>query len=135
MSAFVPFSVPPDNLSRIQSESHSSVESTYSSAGNVHLNLASCSGHQGTELLADASEETKSVVLGKGLEEVLDGVVLGTDLLDELLDDGGLVVIGQGRGREDGAELGIVLEETTELGDGAGSGIEGRGLDGGRVLN
>lgn len=135
VSAYVPFPIPLHNLSQIQSESHSSVENTYSSAGNVHLNLASCSGHQGTELLADATEEAKSVVLGKGLEEVLDGIVLGTGLLDELLDDDGLVLNGQGRGGEDGGELGVVLEESAELGEGAGGGIEGRGLDGGRVLN
>lgn len=108
---------------------------TYSSAGNGHLHLATSRRHDGAELLADAAEEAKSVVLSQGLEEVLDSVVLGTSLLGELLNNSRLVSVGQGRGRQNGRQLRIALDELAELGEGAGSGIEARGLDGGRVLN
>lgn len=107
---------------------------TYLSAGYLELNLATGGGDQLRELLADAAEEAQAVVLGEGLEEVLDGGVAGAGLLGELGDDVGLVLGGQGRGRQDGGELGILLEEGAELGDGVGGGIEGGGLGGGRVL-
>lgn len=108
---------------------------TYLGAGNGDLNLAAGGGHDGSELLANAGEEAQSVVLGESVEEVLDGLVVGTDLLAELLDDGGLVGDGQGRGVKDSSELGVLLEESAKLGESIGRGVEGGGLGGGSVLS
>lgn len=108
---------------------------TYLGAGDGDLDLAAGGRDDGGELVADAGQETQSVVLGEGLEEVLDGLVAGASLLAELLNDGLLVGLGQSRGREDGGQLGVLLEEGAEVGEGSGRGIEARGLDGGSVLN
>lgn len=108
---------------------------TYLGAGDGDLDLAAGSGDDGGELVADAGQEAQAVVLGEGLEEVLDRLVAGAGLLGELLDDGLLVGLGQGRRREDGDQLGVLLEEGAEVGEGRGGGIEVRGLDGGSVLN
>jgi hypothetical protein len=74
------------------------------------------------------------VVLGKGLEEVLEDGTLVTGDLGELLDDGGLVGIAQGRGTEDGAELLVGLEGLAEGSDSTSGLVEGSGLGGSSVL-
>lgn len=93
------------------------------------------SAHQSSELLADTVEGTETVVLGKGLEEVLDDTgLVGTGDLGELLDDGLLVSVAESGGTEDVDELLVGLEGLAESGDGAGSLVESRRLGGGSVL-
>lgn len=107
---------------------------TYLSAGNNHLNLALRRRNQDAELLADAVEQAEPVVLGQGAEEVADRLAAGAHLLRELVDDGALVLGGERRRGEHGLELGVLSEEGLEGGEGLGRGVEGRGLDGRRVL-
>jgi hypothetical protein len=106
----------------------------YLSAGNHHLDLTAGGAHELAELGADAWKQAQAVVLGEGSEEVLDGLARGAGTLLQLGNDGALVGGGQGRGLEDGDELGVLLEEAAEGGEALGGGLEGRGLDGGRVL-
>lgn len=113
----------------------STLQKTYLSAGNSELDLTTGGRDDGGELVDDTGDETESVVLGEGGQEVLDGLVLGVDLLDELIDDGLLVGIGEGRGLQDGDELGVLLDESAELDEGIGGGIDAGSLDGGSVLN
>ena len=106
-------------------ESFSVCLATYLSGGDGHLDLTTGSRHDLTELLADTTEDAKTVVLGEGVEEVLDGGVLASArLLGELSDDGRLVLGGEGRSGEDGGQLGILLHERTEACDGAGGRVE-----------
>jgi hypothetical protein len=51
--------------------------STYLSGSDGHLDLTTGSGHDLAELLADTTEDAKTVVLGEGIEEVLDGGRVG----------------------------------------------------------
>lgn len=93
------------------------------------------STHQSTELLADTVEGAETVVLGKGFEEVLDDAgLIGTGDLGELLNNGLLVGIAQGRGTEDVDELLVGLEGFTEGSDGAGGLVESGRLGRGSVL-
>lgn len=85
--------------------------------------------------MADALEETESVVLGEGLEEVLDGGAAAAGLLDELGNNGGLVLGAQGRGGEDGVELGILVRNGAEGSEGLGGRVESRRLGRSSVLN
>ena len=107
---------------------------THLSTDDLHLDLTAGSGHDLVELLADTLEEAETVVLGEGVEEVLDGGGAGAGLLGELGDDGGLVLVAQGRGLEDGGQLGVLLDDGGEAGQGLGGGIEAGGLDGRGVL-
>lgn len=102
--------------------------------GDGHLDLAAGRRHDLVELFADAAEEAEAVVLGEGLEEVLEGGAVAAGLLDELGDDGGLVLGAQGRGRQDAGELNILLDDGAEVGEGLGRGLEGRRLGSGSVL-
>ena len=106
----------------------------YLSAGNHHLDLAAGGAHELAELAANAGEEAEAVVLGEGGEEVADGLARGAGVLLELGDDGALVGGREGRGLEDGDQLGVLLDQAGEGGDALGGGLEGGGLDGGRVL-
>ena len=108
---------------------------TYLSAGNSELDLTTGGRDDGRELLNNTGDEAQSVVLGEGGEEVLNGLVLGVDLLCELINDSLLVGLGEGRGVQDGGELGVLLEESAELVEGIGSSIDAGRLDGGSVLN
>jgi hypothetical protein len=84
------------------------------------------SAHKSSELLADTTEQTETVVLSKGSEEVLEDIALvGTSDLLQLCDNGLLVRDGQGRGGEDAGELGIGLEGGTEVDEGLGGSVEG----------
>ena len=105
----------------------------YLSAGNNHLNLAARSTDELSKLGADTGEESEAVVLSEGGQEVLDGVV-GAGVLLELGDDGALVGGAEGGGLEDGNELRVLLDHVVEGGDALGGWLEGRSLDGGRVL-
>lgn len=110
-------------------------ESAYLGTGDVEVDLTTVSAHQSSELFADTLEGAETVVLGKGLEEVLDDTSLvGTGDLSELLDDGLLVGGGQGGGAEDGGQLLVGLEGLAEAGDGTGGLVEGGRLGGGSVL-
>lgn len=111
-----------------------SKESTYRSARDRHLNLSTGGAHQLGELGAHASEQRKTVVLGQCIQEVLDGRAAGASVLLELGDDGRLVAGSQRRGLENSGQLGIPLDQAAQLAQRAGGRLEGRGLDGGRVL-
>lgn len=91
--------------------------------------------HQSAELLADTLQSTETVVLGQSSEEVLEdvGLVGASDLL-ELGDDLRLVGVGEGRGTEDGDQLGVGLQGLAEGSDGLGGRVEGGGLGGCSVL-
>lgn len=104
-------------------------------AGDAELDLAAVGAHQSRELVADTLEGAEAVVLGQGVEEVLEDVgLVGTGDLLQLLDDLLLVGIGQGRGAEDGRELLVALQGLAEGGDGLGGLVEGGGLGGSGVL-
>jgi hypothetical protein len=93
------------------------------------------SAHQGSELLADTLENTKTVVLSESLEEVLEDTgLVGTGDLGELLDNGLLVGVGETGGAEDADELLVGLEGLAEVGDGTGGLVEGGGLGRSGVL-
>lgn len=110
--------------------------STHLSGSDVQLNLTTVSTHQGVELLANTLEGTKTVVLGQGLEEVLEDVALvGTGELVELLDDLLLVGLGESGGTEDGDQLGIGLQGLAEGSHSLGGLLESRGLGGSSVLD
>lgn len=107
---------------------------THLSAGDSHLNLTTGSRDNLAKFLNHAVQETQSVVLGEGVEEVLEGGTAGTGLLDELGHDGRSIGGGQGRGGEDGNQLGVLLDNGAELGELLGGGIEGGSLGGRGVL-
>jgi hypothetical protein len=106
----------------------------YLGAGDHHLDLAAGGAHELAELAADSGKEAQTVVLSEGGEEVLDGLARGAGVLLQLGDDGALVGGGQGRGLEDGDELGVLLDQAAEGGEALGGGLERGRLDGGRVL-
>lgn len=110
------------------------IAKTHLSAGDGHLNLATGSRDNLAKLLNHAVQETQSVVLGEGVEEVLEGGTAGTGLLDELGHDGRSVGGGQSRGGEDGNQLGVLLDDGAQLGELLGGGIEGGSLGGRGVL-
>lgn len=109
---------------------------TYSSAGDGELNLASGSTHQLAELCANTLEKSQAVVLGERVEEVLDGVglVLTTGVLLELSDDSGLVLSGEGRRLHDVGELWVLNVDLREGAEGLGHGLERLRLHGSSVL-
>lgn len=85
--------------------------STYRSAGNHKLNLATMRTHEHTKLLDNALEYAQPVVLRKRREEVLhDALLVRADVLLQFLDNLLLVRDGEGRSVEDLAELGVLLE-------------------------
>jgi hypothetical protein len=93
------------------------------------------SAHESSELVTDTAEQTETVVLSEGSEEVLEDIALvGTGDLLQLCYDGLLVRDGQGRGGEDAGKLGVGLEGGTEVDEGLGGSVEGGGLGGGGVL-
>lgn len=109
---------------------------THLSAGDDELDLTTVGAHQGREFVADTLEETQTVVLSKGVEEVLEDLSLvGAGDLLEFLDDLLLVGVGQGGGVQDRGELGVLLEGRAQRGQGLGGGLESRGLRGGSVLS
>lgn len=108
---------------------------SYLSRGDAELDLAAVSTHQGSELLGNTLEGTETVVLGKGLKEVLDDVrLVGTGNLLELLDDLGLVGVGESGSTEDGAQLLVGLQGLAEGSDGLGGLVESGRLGGGSEL-
>lgn len=113
-----------------------SLDPSYLSARNRHLNLPTRRRDNLVELLGDALQKPQAVVLGEGVEEVLDGGGTGAaaGLLGQLGNDGRLVRLAQGRGRQNRGQLGVLLEERAEGREPLGRGVEGGGLDGGSVL-
>jgi len=108
---------------------------THLGGGDAQLDLAAGSGHEGSELLADTLEGTETVVLGKGLEEVLEDIgLVSTGNLLELLNDLGLVGVGQGGSAEDGGQLLVGLDDLTEGSDSLSGLLKGGGLGRGSVL-
>lgn len=106
----------------------------YLSRGDNHLDLAAGGSDDLVELVADALEESESVVGSESLEEVLDGGSVAAGLLDQFGYNGRLVLGAQGRGAEDGIELGVFLADGTEGSEGLGCRVEGRGLGSSSVL-
>lgn len=108
---------------------------TYLSTGDAELHLAAVSAHEGRELVADTLKGTQTVVLGESVEEVLeDAILVSTGNLLELLNDLLLVGLGEGRGVQDGGELGVLLESLVEVGKSLGGRVESGGLNGSSVL-
>lgn len=107
---------------------------THLGAGDGHLNLATGSRDNLAKLVNDAVQETQSVVLGEGVEEVLERGTAGAGLLDELGRDGRSVGGGQRRSGQDGDQLGVLLDDGAQLGELLGGGIEGGSLGGRGVL-
>ena len=100
------------------------------------LNLALRRADQLRKLLAHALEDAQTVVLGKGVEEVGDGVGLVLDAggLLELLHNLLLVLDGKSGRLDDAGELGVLLEGLVQAVNGLGDVVEGGGLGGGGVL-
>lgn len=91
------------------------------------------SAHKNIVLLDDATDESETVVLGEDLKKVLNGLVLASNLQD-LRDDGLLVLSLKGGGSEDIGELGVLLEGSLKGLKGLVGRLEGIGLSGGGVL-
>lgn len=110
--------------------------STYSSRGDDELDLALVSAHEDAELFSSALEDAQSVVLGEGLEEVLDGValVLHTDALLDLGDNLRLIRGAERWSSEDLRKLAVLLEDGRQVLEGLGGAVKGVGLGCGRVL-
>lgn len=104
------------------------------STGDGQLNLTTGSGDDGVELFTNAAKETKTVVLGEGLEEVLDGGAARASLLDELSNNLLLVVGAEGGSTQNGSKLGILLDDVSEGSDSLSGRVEGRRLGSGGVL-
>lgn len=102
--------------------------------GDSHLDLTARRRDDLVELVADALEEAKTVVLSERLEEVLDGGAAATGLLDKLGNNGRLVLGAQGRGGENAVELGVLVGNGAERGEGLGGWVESRRLGGSSVL-
>lgn len=102
--------------------------------GDGHLDLTAGGAHEGGELLADALEDAEAVVLGQGLEELLEGLVGDAGGLLELADDLLLVLDGEGGRGQDLLQLRVLLEGGLQVLHGAGDGLEGGGLGGRGVL-
>lgn len=98
--------------------------------GDDHLDLALGGGHELAELGADALQDGEAVVLGQGLEEVLDRLVVGGHGggLFELLNDLVLVRGGEGGRVQDRGELGVLCEDGGQGGEGLGRRVEAGGL-------
>lgn len=93
------------------------------------------STHKVSKLVTDTPESAQAVVLSQGSEEVLQDIALvSANQLLQLLDDLLLVAGGEGRGAEDGIELGVGLEGFAEGSELPGGLVEGGGLNGGGVL-
>ena len=109
---------------------------TDSCASNSQLDLSSSSTHQLAELLANALQETQSVVVGEGGQKVLDCVVLvrAPGVLLQLGHDLGLVFGTESWGIQDGRQLGIFGVYVVQGTDCFCDGIEGGTLHGCRVL-
>ena len=113
----------------------SQINKTYLSTVNGKINLTTVSTHESTELLANSLQNTQPVVLGQGGQEVLQDVTLvSTSDLLELLDDGLLVVGGEGRGADDGGELAVSLQGLTKGSEGLGGLVKSSRLGGSSVL-
>jgi hypothetical protein len=126
------FSIYPLNL--FARPKHSSW-SAYLSTGDVEVDLAAVSAHQGSKLVADTLEGTETVVFGESLEEVLEDTgLIGTGNLSKLFDDRLLVGVGEHGGAEDIGELLVSLEGLAEGRDSTGSLVESSGLGGSGVL-
>lgn len=110
---------------------------TYRSAGNNQLDLTTGGAHELAELVANALQDAQSVVLGESRQEVLDGLVgsRGAQGLLQLLNNGALIGIRQGRCAQDSGELGVLGNDVVQGVEGLGGRIERGGLDGGSVLN
>lgn len=106
------------------------------SAGDRHLHLPARGSHDDTKLLAHALEHRQPVVLGQGVEEVLDrvGLVLHGNCLLELGDDGFLVGDAEGGRGQDRLQAGVFAEGAGEVVEGFGDGVEGLRLCCCRVL-
>lgn len=95
--------------------------------------------HQLRKLVARPVQHAQPVVVRERVQKVLDRRALLAALgdagrLEELGHDLGFIAGGEGRGVEDGGELGVGFEGFGEGVDGFGCGVEGGGFGGGGVL-
>lgn len=107
---------------------------TYLGARDSHLDLTTGSADQLSELVADTAEQGKTVVLGQGSQQVLDGLAATAGLLLELSHNLALVGGAQRRRLEDRHQLRVFGQKSTQLAERGASWLEGGSLDGGRVL-
>jgi hypothetical protein len=92
------------------------------------------STHQRRKLLADTLQQTQTVVLSEGHEEVLDDIALVAGDLLELLDDQGLVGASEGGSGDETGQPAVGLEGLAEAGEGLSGLLEVGGLGGGSEL-
>lgn len=108
---------------------------THLSTGNAELDLTTVSAHQSRKLLHNSLQQAQTVVLSQGVEEVLHNVALvRAGNLVELLHDLLLVAGREDRGLEDGGQLGVLLEDLTQLGESLGDLLQRRSLGRSSVL-
>jgi len=86
--------------------------------------------HQHAKLIHHSSQHAQPIVLRQRLEEVLDNtlLILGTQVLLQLLDNLLLVGDAQGRRAEHLDELGVLFEERGEALERLGGRVEGVGF-------
>ena len=72
------------------------------------------STHQLSKLITHAHQSPQSVVLGQRSKQVLDNIAATGGMLEQLRDDLLLVRRRQGRGREDGSQFLVLLEDGRE---------------------
>lgn len=107
---------------------------THLSRSNLELNLAAGSAHELAKLDANTLQQSQAVVVRKRGEEVLDRLAPRAGLLGQLSHHGGLVLGSQGRSLQDVVELGVLLDEGLERGEGLGGGVQGGRLGSGGIL-
>ena len=109
---------------------------SYLSTGDNQLHLTLGCADQLAKLGGYALEKAEAVVLGKGVEEVFDGLGASTaDVLLKLGNNGRLIFGGKGRGVEDFGELCVPGLEIVQATQGFRSLVERASLCSGSVLN
>lgn len=88
----------------------------YCSTRDSQLNLSLRRANQFRELLTDAFQKSQSVVIRKGVQEILDRValVLASGMFLKLGNNRGFVCAGERRRHHDGGQLRILVIDIVE---------------------